>query len=596
MIRHVAIGLAALMFGVTAQGAERAPLPPELPWQGASEALIAASDDPWITPAERESFRLTPSYAETRAWLERLAAASPLVSLHNFGASAEGRELYSVKVASGPQPKPTVLVQAGIHAHEIDGKDAGLMLLRDIALRGKSGLVETVDWVFVPIYNVDGHERASVHNAPHLRGPENPGTRNTAQGINLNRDYAKADAPETRAMLRLLRDVDPVLYIDVHVADGFDHGYDVTYTYAAWGRYAQSEAITRWLNGPFQSGVDAHVRKAGHNPHFYPAAIDTSDITKGLRVSSEGPRYSTGYGDYARIPTVLVEMHNLKPYRQRVLGAYAMIEGALRTAASDLPALESAIGADRAARPEKLVVRWERDDTPVEVIPFTGVAYDTYPSPASGVEEVRYLARTEEWQMPVIGQRPVASIALPIAWWIPPAETAVIALLDLHGIGYERIPSARTLPLDQVTIRDARLEPVYDTRVRMAGEMVHEVRTLTMPAGAVRVPYDQPRGLLAAGLLEPEAVDSVFAWGFLHRLIEPRGNLERYNSVPMAEALLERDPDLRRAFTDWLGQNPDKAANPQARLDWLLAETPYGKPAAIYPIARELAQGGAGAQ
>lgn len=457
MMRRGLITLAGLVWAFGAAAQERAPLPPALPWQGASEALIAPGDDPWITPAERAGFRTTPSYDETRAWLERLAAASPRVSLHAFGTSAEGRTLYYVRVASGGlQQRPVVLVQAGIHAHEIDGKDAGLMLLRDTALGAKGALVADVDLVFVPIYNVDGHERASPLNAPHLRGPDNPGTRGTAQGINLNRDYAKADAPETRAMLRLLRALDPVLYIDVHVADGCDHGYDVTDTFAGWGRYAQSAAITGWLSGTFQREVDAHLRKAGHNPHFYPAAIDPADITKGLRVSPEGPRYSTGYGDYARIPTVLVEMHNLKPYRQRVLGAYAMIEGAPRTAARDLPALKAAITADRAARPQSLVVRWERDPIPLAVIPFTGVAYETYTSPATGAAEVRYLGRTEEWRLPVIGQRPAASITLPAAWWVPPGESAVITLLDLHGIAHERLAAARTLPLDEVAIAHAR--------------------------------------------------------------------------------------------------------------------------------------------
>lgn len=582
--------LPALVWASLATAQARAPLPPELPWSGASEALIAGPQDPWITPAESEGFRRTPSSAETRAWLERLAAQSPLISLHNFGQTAEGRDLYYVRAGTGQPGKPVVLVQAGIHAHEIDGKDAGLMLLRDIALRGKEGLVDTVDLVFVPIYNIDGHERPSPYNAPHLRGPDNPGTRNTAQGINLNRDYAKADAPETRAMLRLLREIDPVLYIDVHVSDGFDHGYDVTYTYAGWGRYVQSETITRWLNGPFQTGVDGFVRTMGHNPHFYPAAIDRADITKGLRVSSEGPRYSTGYGDYARIPTVLVEMHNLKPYRQRVLGAYAMIEGALRTTAANLGALQSAIAADRAARPATLVLRWERDETPVETIPFTGVAYEKYRSPASGSDETRYLGRTEQWQMPVNGQRPVVTVALPAAWWVPPAETQVIALLDLHGIAYERSEMARTLELDRVTMRNAATAEVYDTRVRMTGDAVHETQRVTMPAGAVRVPYDQPRGLLAAALLEPEAVDSLFAWGFFHRMLERRGSLERYNMVPLADAMLAEDASLRRAFADWRAANPDVAEDTGARLQWFADRTPYADQLHLeYPIARELA-------
>lgn len=586
----LAVFWAVVLTGV-AHAETRAPLPPELPWTGASESLIAAFDDPWITPAEHAAFQRTPSYDETRAWLERLALQSPIISLHEFGRTAEGRTMYYVHARTSADRKPAVLVQAGIHAHEIDGKDAGLMLLRDIALRGKEGLLGSVDLIFVPIYNIDGHERANPFNAPHLRGPDNPGTRNTAQGINLNRDYAKADAPETRAMLDLLKTLDPVLYIDVHVSDGFDHGYDVTYTYAGWGRYVQSNAITAWLNGPFETSVNSFVRSMGHNPHFYPSAIDKDDITKGLRVASEGPRYSTGYGDYARIPTVLVEMHNLKPYRQRVLGAYTMIEGALRATAENLDAVKSAIAADRAARPETLVVQWERDETPVEVISFTGVAYEKYVSPASGAEEVRYLGKTEEWVLPVIGQRPVASITLPAAWWVPAGETRVIELLDLHGIGYERYDAPQTRKLDVVTMRNAQLETVYDTRVRMTGKAMHQMDTTTLPAGSVRVPYDQPKGLLAAALLEPEAVDSLFSWGFFHRLLEQRGNLERYNSAPLADAMLASDPALNNEFSQWLATHPQLAANPNARLQWFVNRTNYADTRhLVYPIAREPAR------
>lgn len=118
--------------------------------------------------------------------------------------------------------------------------------------------------------------------------------------------------------------------------------------------------------------------------------------------------------------------------------------------------------------------------------------------------------------------------------------------------------------------------------------MVHAVRERTLPAGWLRVPYDQPRGLLAAALLEPEGSDSLFAWGFFHRLLEPRGSPERYNTLPIAEALLAQDAALRAAFAAWLAAHPDKAGDPAARLDWLLAATPYGAQRAItYPILRE---------
>ncbi|MFH7191239.1 M14 family zinc carboxypeptidase, partial [Klebsiella pneumoniae] len=105
---------------------------------------------------------------------------------------------------------------------EIDGKDAGLMLLRDIALRGKDDLLDHVDLVFVPIYNLDGHEQMSAYNFVHIRGPDQKGRDANARNIDLNRDYAKADAPETRAMITLLRELDPILYVDCHVSEGFD--------------------------------------------------------------------------------------------------------------------------------------------------------------------------------------------------------------------------------------------------------------------------------------------------------------------------------------------------------------------------------------
>lgn len=572
-----------------------APLPAVVPWSGASEALIAAPDDRWVTPIERNNFERTPSYEQTRQWLERLVKESPLLTLHSFGRSAEGRELFYVKASpsvlqqTSTAKRPVVLIQAGIHSHEIDGKDAGLMLLRDIGLGAKANLVDVVDLVFVPIYNVDGHERQSSFNAAHLRGPDNHGTRSTAQSINLNLDYVKADAPETRAMLRLIHQLDPVLYIDVHVSDGFDHGYDVTYTYAAWGRYMHSKAIADWLNGPFESSVNEFLRSQGHNPHFYPSAIDDHDIHKGLRVSAEGPRWSTGYGDHAHIPTVLVEMHHLKPYRQRVLGAYSMMEGVLRTAAADIDALKASITEDRQRRPESLVVRWARDKQPMEVISFTGMAYERYDSAVSGEEEIRYLGRTEQWDLPVTGQHPIAEVQLPLAWWIPPAETKVLELLKLHGIAYEIIDLPQRLELDTVIMRDIELGPVYDVRVQMSGKATYSLEQTQMPAGSARVPYAQPLGLLAASLLEPEAMDSLFSWGFFPQMTQTNGAMERFIAASLAESMLESSPSLRREFEKKLASDAAFSADPKARLRWFQERSGYADVKhGLYPIRREL--------
>ncbi|WP_241557295.1 M14 family metallopeptidase [Croceibacterium ferulae] len=569
-------------------------LPAVPEWSGASEALIAAGDDPWITPAEAAGFTTTPRYAEVQTFLQRLDAASPLLTLGTFGQSGEGRDLLMVRASTGPgadgTTKPVVLIQAGIHAGEIDGKDAGLMLLRDIAQGRTEGLLDQVDLVFVPIYNPDGHEMMSGWNFLHINGPQAKGTVANARNLNLNRDYAKADAPETRAMIRLLQRLDPILYVDAHVSAGFDMGYDITFTYAGWGTYARHRNTADWLQDRFGPAAMAALTEAGHFPIIYPSPIDTKNPQAGIRYSPEGPRYSTGYGDFISVPTVLVENHSLKPYRQRVLGTRVLFEAALQVAARDMDRIIAAKAADRASRPEQLLTKWRPAAEPIgQVEGFRGVAFDTYVSPASGRQEQRWLGRPITFRMPIVGQEPVETVRLPRAWWVPAAEHVVIDRLRLHAITFEVIDAPRTLMLDRVTLTDPEPQPAYEGRFPLKTTMQHRQAQEVMPAGSIRVPYDQPNGLLAAALLEPESSDSFLAWGFFPQLLPAPSSSEDFVLAPLADLLLERDPQLRAAFERRLAADPAFAADGDARLHWIMDNGPHADPwHHLYPVRREL--------
>jgi len=592
-MRLIPLAIIALSSASPAQtlpGMPAAVLPPAQPWSGASERLLAAANDPWITPAERAGFATTPRYAETRAWLQRLAAASPLIRVETFGRTAQGRDMLMVRASKGGTGKPVVLIQAGIHSGEIDGKDAGLMLLRDIALGGKDSLLDTVDLVFVPIYNIDGHEAMSRWNFPALRGPAEKGSVATARGINLNRDYAKADAPETRAMIALLRRLDPILYVDCHVSDGFDMQYDITFTYAGWGRYAYHRATADWLTARFGPTVTTALERAGHIPTLYPSPIDTRDPAKGIRQAPEGPRYSTGYGDFIGVPTVLVENHMLKPYRQRVLGTYVLLETALTLAATDRDRILAAKATDRASRPATMLARWKPAATPIGWIErFKGIAFETYRSPASGRLEQRWTGKPIRFRMPIIGQDPVETVTLPTAWWVPAEQTEVLDRLRLHGIRFDSVATPRTLTLDRVRLRDPVVQRAQDGRLPLKASFEHVTATETLPAGTIRVPSDQPLGLLAAALLEPEAPDSLLAWGFFPEMLAPAPGTEDFVRAPLGEALLAADGAVRTAFAARLAADPAFAADPDARLKWLVDRLPArnGLPL-LYPIRREL--------
>jgi hypothetical protein len=587
----MSIGLALLLAASGEPGQLEAPLPPVLPWSGASERLVAAPGDPWITPAERAGFDTTPSYAETRAWLERLVAASPLLKLERFGVTPQGLELYYVRASKGGSAKPLLLVQAGIHAGEIDGKDAGLMLLRDIAWRGKDKLLDAADFVFVPIFNADGHERSSRWNRPNQRGPREQGWRTTAQNLNLNRDYLKADAPEMQAMIGLIRALGPALYLDLHVTDGVDHQYDITYAFSGWnGFYARSPAIGRWLNGRFRPNMDRALSAAGHLPGLYVSALDNRDIWKGIENGADTPRFSTGYGDLARIPTVLLETHSLKPYRQRVLGTYVFVEEALRLVGTEGAVLRAAIAEDRAARPVEMVLRWKRAEKPIFTIPkFRGVAHELYRSPASGRDEVRWLGKPITRPMPVYGEEPEFTAKLPRAWWVPATATAAIERLKLHGIRFETITAPRTVQLDMVRLSDVKLGAADEGHIPLTAQFTHQRRTETLPPGSVRVTRDQPLALLAAAMLEAESPDSLLAWNYFPEILQRTEYIEGYAIAPLADRMLAANPALRAEFERKLQADKAFAADPEARLAWFYERTPYydGR-YRLYPIGREL--------
>jgi len=593
MRRHASIALAFILMSPASAADLTAPLPPVLPWSGASEQLVALPSDPWITPAEARGFDETPSYAATRAWLDRLDAASPLVSIESFGRSAQGRDLYAVRAAKpGPSPKPVLLVQAGIHSGEIDGKDAGLMLLRDIALRGKDNLLDHADLVFIPIFNADGHERSSPFNRPNQRGPHSQGWRTTAQNLNLNRDYLKADTPEMKAMIGLLRKYPPALYLDLHVTDGTDYQYDITVAFPGWGGYyAHSPSIGRWLDRYYRPAVTAALAGAGHIPGMYVAAVAERDPDKGIALDPDSPRFSTGYADLARIPSVLVETHSLKPYRQRVLGTYVLVEESLRLVGAEGAQIKTAISADRSSRPSTEILTWKKAAKPLYVIPdFKGIAHESFRSAASGGKEIRWIGRPVTQRMPVFGQVPDKVVTLPEAWWVPATKPEVIALLRLHGIDFETIAEPRTLDVDMVRLAGPELKKADEGHIPLSAKAyAHARRQETFPAGSVRVPSAQPLGLLAAAMLEPESKDSLLAWNFFPEILQRTEYIEGYVIAPLADRMLAENPSLKAEFEARLKADRKFAADPDARLGWFYERTPYyDERFLLYPVGREL--------
>ena len=587
----IALALAAAPVGAADMSA---PLPPVRAWHGASEKLIAAPSDPWITPAESAGFVTTPDYAATRAYIDRLTAASPLLRQRVFGHSAQGRELIVVTAtkdgATLDPAKPLVLVQAGIHAGEIDGKDAALMLLRDIAMRGKDGLLDRVNLMIVPIFNADGHARSGAFNRPNQRGPANQGWRTTAQNLNLNRDYLKADTPEMTAMLGLIVAADPDLYLDLHVTDDIDYQYDITFGFNGWNhREARSPAIAAWLDTRLRPAVATALGAAGHIPGRLVSAKDGRDPDGGIVDDVTPARFSNGYGDLRHMGAILVENHSLKPYRQRVLGTYVLVEATLSVAGAASGDLKAAVAHDRAARPPIIVANWKPSPDPSDTIEFKGIAHSSFVSPASGRPEIRWTGTPVTLpHLTVFHDVRDGTITLPTAWWVPATRPDVIAKLKLHGVRVEAVTAPRRVSVEMERLADPVIAShANEGHVELAiGGVTRELRTETFPAGSVRVPADQPLRDLAAIMLEPESRESLLAWGEFPEILQRTEYIEGYAMAPLAGRMLG-DGATKSAFAVWLSAHPD--ADADARLAWFYARTPYYDDRyLLYPIGREL--------
>ncbi|MDP3739359.1 MAG: M14 family metallopeptidase [Hyphomonadaceae bacterium] len=570
-------------------------LPPAPAWSGASEKLIVPVNDPWITPSEKTGLTASPTYDETIAFLKKIDKASALVRLENFGATPQGRKLVAAIVSKDgaklDPAKPVFLIQAGIHSGEIDGKDATFMLIRDICFKGRDKLIDKVNIVFVPIFNADGHERSTPYSRPNQRGPVSQGWRNTAQNLNLNRDYMKADAPEMQAMLGLINKYSPDFYIDLHVTDGLDYQYDITYGFDGWnGLYADSPAIGKWLNDVYRAKADTALKAGGHIPGPLIFARDENDLTKGIDLNAFAPRFSHAYGDLRRLPTVLVENHSLKPYRQRVLGTYVLLDATLTALATDGKALKAAIAADRALRPSTVDANWKAKDDPVGSVDFLTIEASEVASPATGGNRTVWNGKPGPTvKAPIYGSEPGLKLPVAKAYWAPATKPDVIARLKAHGIAMETIKKARTVEVDMIRLTGFRASAPSEGRVPITVTgLTHEIRTQTYPPGSVRISTDQPLGSLAAYLLEPESEDSFLAWGFFSEILQRVEYMEPYAIAPMAEQMLANEPSLKAEFEKRLKDDAAFAASPLRRLQFFYERSPfYDDRYLLYPVGRE---------
>ena len=424
----------------------------------------------FVTKFEQSGYMETETYAETMEYFTRIAESSDAAKFVRFGESPQGRGLYCLLVnADGDfspadarkSGKAVVLIQSGIHAGEICGKDANMLLMREMLItKEKYNLLDNLVLMVIPIFNVDGHERMSPYHRINQNGPVEMGWRTTARNYNLNRDYMKADTPEMKALLKLYSEWLPDLYIDIHATDGADFQYTVTYNIQRYKNLHWETAD--WIRKEYVPFVEKFVTENGYLISPYLSYIKR-DFRNGVRDWIATPRFSNGYSILQNRPSMLIETHMLKPYKDRVFSSKFLVEAALKIVNREADKLvrfninadEEAIkkyGEKHESYPYKLKLL-NKSDT----IKYLGFKPEYRESPVTGAPYKTYSKEKLEADVPYFHYSEVVDyLSVPTGYIIPAQFKELVGRLRLHGIVVNELTEPKTFTVERVKFKHVK--------------------------------------------------------------------------------------------------------------------------------------------
>jgi hypothetical protein len=514
-----------------------------------------------LTRAERTSYLETSRYADVIAFLDSLKGRPELV-FGSIGKTNEGRDIPYV-VASRPAVatpeaarklgRPIVYVQGNIHAGEVEGKEALLATLRDLTSSPKPNALDSIVLIAVPIYNADGNEKFAPQevNRGSQNGPAIVGVRTNAQGLDLNRDYIKAEAPETRASLTMFTKWDPDIFVDLHTTDGSYHGYALTYA----PTLNPAAPLALWARDTIMPVLRERMQSRHGFPTFdYGDFISDDTLSKGWVTFDSGPRYGTNYYGLRGRIGILSEAFSHDPFERRVKSTYAFVTEILSLAAgrgkriTELRRLATPERGDaRAPRAAgdrtREQIRSVHDSVPIrsemvaapdsvavvaEIIERTGDSTRTQ----AGVPKGRRRTGTYVTvRMPVFERfKPTLRAPRPSRYVIPAADTQVVRVLRDHGVvvteagqpfgpGNSVVGNGYVFMIDSTVISPRPFQGHRE--MRLTGKWRRETRPII--PGSFIVDTAQPLGQLVIYLLEPQSDDGLVTWNYFDHELEPGG-------------------------------------------------------------------------
>lgn len=498
-----------------------------------------------LTVAEASQFTATSRYADVMNFINELQRKSPLIRLETLCTSAEGRAVPLVIIG---QPVPfaphalrhdqraVIYIQANIHAGEVEGKEACLMLARDIVLKEKPAYLDKLVLLIAPIFNADGNEKISPDNRRSQAGPEKGvGVRHNGQNLDLNRDGVKLESPELQGLVRnVLIPWDPVLLVDCHTTNGSYHDHPVTYS---WPLNPNGDtSIIEYMRDKMMPAINKNLEDKYNTLSIpYGNFVNPGQPEKGWSTLEHHPRFLSNYIGLRNRLAILDENYSYADYKTRVLGCYNFLRAILDYCHSRRDEIAQLIReADRKTiqrglnPSEKDVFSLEFEMKPLKE-PVTVRGYEMEVIPREGMwPQVKRTDKKKSYTIPYIADFvPKRSVRFPYAYLIPLTDPEITNKLRQHGICVEKLTSAVTLEVESFKLKEVKSDQrPYQGHHMNSVKGEYFIEQKEFPAGTLFVGTAQPLASLAAYLLEPESDDGLVVWNFFDRYLFPQWSRE----------------------------------------------------------------------
>lgn len=502
-------------------------------------SLSAQSQKQPVTVAEASQYKATSRYSEVMDFIRALQAQSPYIKVETMGISPEGKEIPLViigkPVPSSPNdlkhdPRAVIYIQANIHAGEVEGKEASLMLMRDILQKSPPPYLDKLVLLICPIFNIDGNEKIDPKNRINQIGPEaGVGVRYNGQNLDLNRDSMKMESPELQGLAKnVLNRWDPILLIDCHTTNGSYHEEPVTYS---WPLNPNGDMdILEYMRDTMLPAVAAQLKEK-YNTLSIPYGNFMGRNMEGWRTFGPQPMYVTNYIGLRNRFSILIENYAYADYKTRVLGNYHYLLAILDYCHSQREKIASLAQAADKRTIQRGLQPGENDLFAVEfdVKPLknkvTILGWEMKVNPKKG--SYPRMLKTDIKKTYVLSHYadtvPTRSVRFPYGYLISVPVPEITQKLLQHGIIVEKLIKPYTGEVESFRVTEIKAaERLYQGHHMNSLQGENVTQTVTFPAGSLFIPTAQPLGSLAAYLLEPESDDGLLVWNFFDRYLVPQ--------------------------------------------------------------------------